>query len=134
MKELAVKPTVLIIDDHADYAAALDVGLSGKYSVLVAHDGLDGYALAREKCPAAIIVDVMMPIVDGWTVVRKLRLNPQLATTPVIVVTAVDRATIKAEAVRFQVANVLQKPCGPDEVSRALEAALKTTREDNARR
>jgi two-component system alkaline phosphatase synthesis response regulator PhoP len=118
------RPLVLLIDDQADYLEVLEIGLSARYSVVVAQNGLDGYALACREQPDAIVIDLMMPTVDGWTVLRKLRVNPDLTDTPVIVVTAVDRNTIKRTAAHFQVAAILQKPCTADDVSAAVSAAL----------
>jgi twitching motility two-component system response regulator PilH len=118
------RPLVLVIDDQTDYLELLEIGLSGKYSVLVAQNGFDGYGLACRERPDAIVIDLMMPTVDGWTIVRKMRVNPELADIPVIVVSAVDRNTLKRTAAHFQVAAVLQKPCSADDVSAALSAVL----------
>lgn len=118
------RPVVLVIDDHADYLDILDFELRSQYAVVVAQNGFDGYALASQKRPDVIVIDLMMPVVDGWTVLRKLRLNPELTNTPVIVITAVDKNTVKRIAAHFQVVAVLQKPCPPAEVSAAVKAAL----------
>ena len=118
------RPLVLLIDDQADYLDLLELGLSDRYSVIVAQNGLDGYALASRERPDVIVIDLMMPTVDGWTVLRKMRVNSELAEIPVIVVTAVDRNTIKRTAAHFQVATILQKPCTADDVSAAVSAAL----------
>ncbi len=125
-------PRVLLIDDQVDYLDLLEMGLSDRYSVIVAHNGLDGYALACTERPDAIVIDLMMPTIDGWTVLRKLRVNPELTDTPVIVVTAVDRNTIKRTAAHFQVAGILQKPCTADDVSAAVSAALEAAGQDRA--
>jgi CheY-like chemotaxis protein len=122
------RPLVLLVDDHADYLEVLEIGLRAEYSVIVAHNGLDGYALACRERPDAIVIDLMMPTVDGWTVLRKLRVNPELTDTPVIVITAVDRNTIKRTAAHFQVAGILQKPCTADDVAAAVRAALEAAR------
>lgn len=122
------RPLVLLVDDHADYLEVLEIGLRGEYSVIVAHNGLDGYALACRERPDAIVIDLMMPTIDGWTVLRKLRVNPELTDTPVIVITAVDRNTIKRTAAHFQVADILQKPCTADDVAAAVRTAVEAAR------
>ena len=60
------------------------------FSVVTAGSGLDGLRLAREIRPAAITLDVMMPDVDGWTVLAAIKGDPALADIPVILVTIVD--------------------------------------------
>jgi CheY-like chemotaxis protein len=119
------RPLVLIIDDHASFVAGLDEALSKRYTVLTALDGLEGYALACQYQPHAIVLDVNMPIVDGWTVLQKLRSNPTLAKVPVIILSGVERDATEQEAARFQVSTVLRKPCTLRDVEAALRTALR---------
>jgi putative two-component system response regulator len=119
------RPLVLLIDDDASFLAALDEGLRSQYTVLTALDGLEGYALACQFQPDAMILDVGMPIVDGWTVVQKLRSNPTISRVPVIIVTGLDRAATEHEAARFQVFSVLGKPCPLRNIEASLRAALR---------
>jgi CheY-like chemotaxis protein len=119
------RPVVLVIDDHASFVAGLDEGLSGHCTVLTALDGLEGYALACQFQPDAIVLDLTMPIVDGWTVLQKLRSNPTLSGVHVIVVTGQERETLEHEAARFQVSLMLRKPCTLEEVEAALQAAFR---------
>jgi CheY-like chemotaxis protein len=118
------RPLILIIDDEASFVGGLDEALSPRYAVLTALDGLEGYALAREFQPHAIVLDVGMPIVDGWTVLQKLRSNPTLSKVPVIVVTGMEREAAERKAEQFQVFRVLRKPCDLADVEAALEAVL----------
>jgi CheY-like chemotaxis protein len=60
------------------------------FDVVTAADGLEGLALARERHPVAITLDIMMPGVDGWTVLAAIKGDPGLADIPVILVTIVD--------------------------------------------
>ncbi len=60
------------------------------FTVWTAADGIEGLALARERHPAAITLDVMMPGLDGWTVLAALKGDPELAHIPVVLVTIVD--------------------------------------------
>src|SRR5262249_2353065 len=62
----------------------------GGFTVVTAADGIDGLARARESHPAAITLDVLMPGVDGWTVLAALKGDPDLADIPVILVTIMD--------------------------------------------
>ena len=122
------RPVVLVIDDHAEYLEALEVCLGEEFDVLTATSGLDGYALACERRPDAIVVDVMMPVVDGWTLLRKLKVNPAFSSTPIIVASAVSRAKVLGEVDPWQVAAVLQKPCDPGQVGQAVRSAIAARR------
>ncbi|MCX6969731.1 MAG: Cache 3/Cache 2 fusion domain-containing protein [Verrucomicrobia bacterium] len=79
---------VLVIDDDHDAAAILKRSLvKSGYDVLTAFTGRDGIELARKMLPAAITLDVMMPGMDGWSVLGELKADPALAHIPVILVT-----------------------------------------------
>jgi signal transduction histidine kinase/CheY-like chemotaxis protein len=79
---------VLVIDDDHDAAAILKHSLvKSGYDVLTAFTGRDGIELARKMQPAAITLDVMMPGMDGWSVLSELKADPALAHIPVILVT-----------------------------------------------
>ena len=118
------RPVVLVIDDHAEYVEALEFCLRDDFDVLTATSGLDGYALASERRPDVIVVDVMMPVVDGWTLLRKLKVNPAFANTPIIVCSAVSRAKVLSEVDPWQVSAVMQKPCDPGHIGQAIRAAI----------
>lgn len=91
----------------------------------MASDGLDGYALACAEHPSAIVLDVMMPVVDGWTVLRKLRANPTTRHLAVIIVTASERNAALAAAAGLDVSVVLQKPVDPSRLLNAVERSLR---------
>lgn len=79
----------LVIDDDPTIAEMLGVvlGLEG-YQVAVARDGHEGLAAARQQRPDVIILDVMMPSLDGWAVADTLREDPELRTIPIVFCTA----------------------------------------------
>ena len=83
--------TVLVIDDEAVVRDLMQryLGKEG-FHVLTAVDGEDGLRCAREQRPDAITLDVMMPGMDGWTVLSRLMADPELADIPVIMLTIVD--------------------------------------------
>ncbi len=79
---------VLVIDDDPDSADILKRNLEKTgYEVLIAHSGPEGLDLARTRHPAAITLDVMMPGMDGWSVLTALKSDPGVAAIPVIMVT-----------------------------------------------
>jgi signal transduction histidine kinase/DNA-binding response OmpR family regulator/HAMP domain-containing protein len=82
---------VLVIDDDSTVRELMTRHLEREgFTVLTAADGAEGLARARERHPAAITLDVMMPGLDGWTVLAALKGDPTLADIPVVLVTIVD--------------------------------------------
>ncbi len=84
-------PLVLVVDDDASVREFMQRFLERDgYRVITAPDGIQALALAREHHPTAITLDVMMPQVDGWTVLAAIKGDPALADIPVVLVTIVD--------------------------------------------
>ena len=81
-------PTILVVDDDATARDLLTRTLENKgYHVIAARNGLEALALARQHRPHAITLDVMMPQLDGWSVLRQLKDDVELRNIPVIMVT-----------------------------------------------
>ena len=88
---------VLVIDDDADQRALMTKFLHREgFKVRTAPDGRTGLALARELKPHAILLDVMMPGIDGWSVLSALKADAELADIPVIMVTFVEQRALAA--------------------------------------
>jgi signal transduction histidine kinase/DNA-binding response OmpR family regulator len=89
------KGTVLVIDDDPSACELMVRSLSKEgFRVLTATEGVDGLRVAREAHPHVITLDVLMPGMDGWSVLRELKADPKLAAIPVIMITmADDRST-----------------------------------------
>ena len=104
----AVPDQVLVIDDDPHMRDLLTrfLGRDG-LGVAVASDGEAGLALAREIRPSAIILDVMMPRMDGWAVLSQLKADPALADTPVIMISMIRE---KGLAYSLGAADYLTKP------------------------
>jgi signal transduction histidine kinase/DNA-binding response OmpR family regulator/HAMP domain-containing protein len=82
---------VLVIDDDATARELIADHLKGEgFSVVTAVGGVEGLKLAKELRPTAITLDVLMPDLDGWSVLTALRQDPELAEIPVIMITIVD--------------------------------------------
>jgi CheY-like chemotaxis protein len=81
--------TILIADDHDDNRELLRILLSGAgYNVLEARDGYECLALARDNPPDLIVIDLSMPVLDGWEVFQELKTDQRTRTIPCIAVTA----------------------------------------------
>jgi CheY-like chemotaxis protein len=103
---------VLVIDDDPTVRDLMTRYLEGEgFSVVVAANGVEGLTRAREVHPAAITLDVMMPDLDGWTVLAALKGDPTLADIPVILVTIVDE---KQHGYALGAAEYLVKPSTAD--------------------
>jgi two-component system, OmpR family, response regulator len=117
---------VLVIDDEPDIRRIVRLGLSrvGKMEVVEASNGTEGLARAKQDRPDAILLDVMMPGLDGPSTLARLREDPETAGVPVVFLTA---KAIAAELDRLRslgAAGVLTKPFDPMTLARELRAAL----------
>ena len=117
------RPRILIIDDNRDHLEILRTTLSPKYEVVTATDGIEGYSWASCHHPDAILLDIMMPVVDGYTVLRKLRANPVTQAIPIVLVTALDPESVETDTADGAV-TILRKPCHAGEVLDSLNAVL----------
>jgi CheY-like chemotaxis protein len=106
---------VLIIDDEDDarYIARVSLGRVGGMSVIEASNGADGIARALAEQPDFILLDLMMPGMDGAATLRALRANPATAAIPVVFLTANAVASEVEMLKRFGARGVLLKPFDP---------------------
>lgn len=116
---------VLVIDDEPDVRWLLRISLERVgHEVLLAEDGLRGVAMAQRQHPDAIVLDLMMPVMDGYGVLEALGRDGRTAHVPVVVLTAKalpdeERKVTEAGARRF-----LTKPFDPDDLAVELERLL----------
>lgn len=86
------KKRILVVEDEQDLLTILQIRLSrSDYQVFTASNGDDGLELASSLMPDAIILDIMMPVKDGFSMLRELKGNEETCHIPIIVVTARDR-------------------------------------------
>jgi CheY-like chemotaxis protein len=117
---------ILIVDDEADIREATQVCLevSGEWEVLTASSGREGLLKAAAEQPDAILLDVMMPDMDGLTTLQKLQANPATQNIPVILLTAKAQPAEQRRFTQLEVAAVITKPYDPftlaDRVTEAL--------------
>jgi len=90
---MANKPLVLVVDDDPDLVEAVSMKLESQdYRVAKAYDGAEAWDRIKEEKPALVILDVMMPKKDGYTVCDELKKNPEYEDVAVVLLTAVGRA------------------------------------------
>lgn len=123
------RPRILLIEDNITQLDLYALVLEERYEVLRATLGEQGYTIACEQRPDAIVVDILLPDVDGLALCERFHSNARTAAAPKIVLTGDDAAYERALAVRHLDA-VRKKPCPGDELLAVLEWAL-TARQVN---
>lgn len=117
---------ILVIDDDSAINELIKINLElVGYKVLQALDGIKGFALAKQELPNAIILDVMMPEVDGYTVAQRLRQNPSTKNVPILMLTALSQLQDKITGFDIGVDDYLTKPFEMEELRVRLRALLK---------
>ncbi|MGM9994043.1 MAG: response regulator transcription factor [Candidatus Avigastranaerophilus sp.] len=119
---------ILVVDDDEaiNELIRFNLELSG-YKVICAFDGNRGYALAKQELPDAIVLDVMMPEVDGYTVAKRIRENQNTKDIPIIMLTALNMLQNKVQGFNIGVDDYLVKPFEIEELLVRIKALLKRT-------
>lgn len=116
----------LIIDDEEDYRIIVQEVLRGAgYEVSAAADGEQGLAALRAEPADVVLVDWMMPRMDGERFCRAMRAEPALKDTPVIMLTVKQTADEELEALHFGVDDFLVKPFKAEELLARVRAVLR---------
>jgi signal transduction histidine kinase len=133
------EPIVLIVDDSPAGQKALESLLLGQgYKLAIAGDGEQALAMAEQLQPDLILLDVMMPGMDGFEVCRRLRANAELAGVPVVMVTALDDSDSKLAGFESGADDFISKPFGRVELRARVRGIIRLNRyrallEDRAR-
>lgn len=117
--------TILAIDDHPDTIQLIELALQRHgYDVIGAYSGPEGLEIAEKVRPDLILLDMMMPGMDGNAVCRAIRQDPDLAATPIIMFTAKSQATDKKVSFDAGADDYLTKPTRPNELLQRIQALL----------
>ncbi|HEV3028407.1 MAG TPA: response regulator transcription factor [Planctomycetota bacterium] len=118
--------TILVIDDEPELVKLLDYNLTkAGYLVLSAKDGENGLAAARKHAPDAIILDVMMPGLDGWEVCKRLRTDPSTSALPILMLTAKAEEGDRVLGLELGADDYVTKPFGVRELLARVKALLR---------
>jgi len=118
------RPKILIIDDDVDLVAMMKGVLESKhYNVVSAYNGQEGLEKARKERPALIILDIMMPVMDGWTFADQFNKDAAISKIPVVALTSYSDSL--GQPVPFEVAGFVRKPIKPKELVSLVEDYLK---------
>jgi len=125
MTETAAIPTVLVADDDTDVRGLVAYRLrrSG-YQVVEARDGEEALRLALEHVPDLVVIDVMMPKLDGYEVTRRLRSEEATRRVPVILLTSRSQEADITSGFASGADDYLTKPFSPDELVARVRAVL----------
>ena len=121
---------ILVVDDDTSINELIKINLElNGHEVVQAFNGIDGFAKAKQEEPALIILDVMMPEVDGFTVAQRVRQCPEISETPIIMLTALSELNDKVNGFNLGVDDYLTKPFEIDELIVRVRALLKRTKQ-----
>jgi len=128
---MAKRAKILLVDDDIDFIESTKTILESKpYEVIVAHEGDEGLRRAREDNPDLILLDIIMPVKDGFTVAEQLKKDPQLSKIPVLMLTSfsqrVGETSIPvSRGFQLEAEDYINKPVTPEELLTIVERYLK---------
>ncbi len=127
--------TVLCIEDEPEMIELFRLILGrSNYNVVGAFSGEEGLSKAAEVRPDLILLDLMMPEMDGWEVCQRLRANEDLRDIPVIVVTAKAQTIDRVLALKVaRVDDYITKPFGPQELLESVNGVLRGEMAESSR-
>ena len=127
------KAKILVVDDDADFVEATKTVLeSERYQVIVAYNGDEGLEKAREENPDLIILDIIMPVKDGFSAAEQLKKDPQLSKIPVLMLTGFAQkgggtSLAVSQGLTLETEDYIDKPVAPEELLRRVKRFLQRT-------
>lgn len=124
-----MEDTVLVIEDEADVVDLLRYNLSkAGLSVLIANDGLQGLEMARKHRPDVIVLDLMLPGMDGQSICKALKKDPDTESLPIIMLTAKGEPSERIQGLEIGAEDYVTKPFSPKELVLRVKALLRRMR------
>ena len=127
------RPRLLLVDDEPTNLQVLRHVLQADYRLLFATDGARALQVAREQLPQLILLDIMMPGMDGYAVCRALKADPATAGIPVIFITALDDSQDETAGFDVGAVDYITKPVSPPVVRARVRTHLSLVRMDELR-
>ena len=125
------KAKILLVDDDQDFVEATKLVLESKpYEVIVAYNGDEGLAKARRDRPDLIILDIIMPVKDGFNAAEELKKDSDLSKIPVLMLTSFSQRVGEtslsvSQGLTLDTEDYVDKPVSPEELLRRVERLLK---------
>jgi CheY-like chemotaxis protein len=125
------KKKILVVDDEEDMAMALKVRLKANgYDVVLASDSIEAFTVAKKENPDLILLDIMIPVEDGFAVAERLKQSVITQRIPIVFLTGVQGAQEKA--FKLGASGYLMKPYQPKELMQTIQNALEIGRRQSA--
>ncbi len=125
MKTNAPRPRVLLVDDYPDAREMYSEYLQySGFDVVEAGNGMEALQRAAETAPDIILMDLSLPVMDGWEATRRLKADPRTAEIPVVALTGHALAGISEGAKKAGCDAFVTKPCLPDELVKEIRKVL----------
>jgi two-component system, OmpR family, phosphate regulon response regulator PhoB len=122
--------TVLIVEDEPDIAELIEMNFKREgLSTLIAHDGVSAVRVAQESIPDVIVLDLMLPVKDGFGVFKDLRGDNRTSKIPVLMLTAKGAMEDRIAGLELGADDYLTKPFSPKELTLRVKALLKRTKQ-----
>ena len=118
---MAKKAKILLADDEEDIKTVISLYLGAKgYEVVTAYDGLDAIEKAKTEKPDLILLDVMMPIMNGFEVCQKLKEDPETQDIPIIMLSAAAQSETITKSIELGAKDYIVKPFEPERLDKML--------------
>jgi len=104
------KSTILIVDDNSELRTMLKEELIQEYNIIEASDGKEGYDMIIKELPKLVISDIMMPVEDGISMLKRIKENPQIKSIPIFMLTAKNSSDTKIECLSMGADDYIEKP------------------------
>lgn len=119
---------LLIVDDEKDLVKplALRLAATGRFAVAVAHDGAEGLEKAIQFRPDVALIDLAMPVMDGWALCRRLQEDPRTRGVKIIIMTAWLSPDLGRRALAEGAVELLLKPFEEEDLLKAVEGGIPT--------
>jgi two-component system alkaline phosphatase synthesis response regulator PhoP len=124
------KKRILVVDDEPDFSMIVKKNLEKEgFEVELAYDGAEGLAKVKENPPDAIVLDVMMPEVDGYQVCSKLKKDTQYSDIPIILLTAVASHVTSTryshyDGMNMEADDYMPKPASAEQITESVKRLL----------
>ena len=126
MEKLSNRKKILLIDDEPELIKAVEIRLKSiGYEVALSYDGRAGIDKAKEIKPDLILLDLLMPIMDGYSAAKILKDDPETKHIPIIILTASQREDLKTRCRELGVTSFIMKPFETSDLLMVVKAILK---------
>jgi two-component system alkaline phosphatase synthesis response regulator PhoP len=125
------KAKILLVDDDIDFVEATKTILESKpYEVIIAYEGDEALRKAREENPELVLLDIIMPVKDGFTAAEQFKKDPQLGKIPIIMLTSYsarkgETSIPVSRGLELEAEDYVEKPISPEELLNIVEKYLK---------